>query len=831
VKVYTRSPGGDRRAIRYSGPSIFDQPSVTGTLYDWLFVLMTSLLLQGNAWGFVTGRDGYGFPTGIEWIPPEDVNCVDDEQQPWNPLRTRIYIYGRLVDRSELFHVKAFSVAGRTEAVSPLRAFAMTILHGIEAQRFGTSWFQGGGFPLGTFRNSEIEIDADQAEQIREMLTNTLRRHQPLVFGKDWEYTGVSVPPSEAQFVDALGLNATMMASVYGLPPDRVGGKTGDSLHYCGDMNTQLLSRHGWLNADEVRVGDTCLTLNTSTGMAEWQPVKAVNIFPGPHDVIEMRNQSHSSVTTPDHRWPVMLDPGTGRTATSGWQWRTTATLPSDARIAAAAPVAAPVEPKWSDALVELIAWAWTEGCITKAGALTIGQSQTANPGNVARIRAALTEMFGPSAADQGVSLLGAKGRQKREIIRAELERDPDRSDYKIGQACQADRKTVALVRAGKIDSPGWQEDRGGHGMVLFRLNGQASALLLEHAPDKVVSTEFLSELTQAQLELFIRISVDADGTWRKGRNGSVMAQKDIRRVEAFQVACALTGRSGVVRGPDSHGMYHISVQVTPWRKPAGHAHYLTRKTTTESVWCPTTDNATWFARRDGTTYFTGNSTSEQSTLQIIEALRPWMVRLEHAFFSLIPANRYVRFDSDALLKTDLKTRTDIYHVQRDMGLRTVDELRDLEDLEPLPNGVGAENLPLSLLERMATTTRAIPTSMLPQLTLEMDLAVQRLEKLAGEGLAPPAPEVPPALNAESYLGRLVSTVRASGADGDQVRQDTDLILGFLDANPDRLGQLTSLARRYGGGTEPEYVGAWIPSPRELILNGSNGHNGNERAH
>ena len=456
MKVYTRSPGGDRRAIRYSGPSIFDQPSVTGTLYDWLFVLMTSLLLQGNAWGFVTGRDGYGFPTGIEWIPPEDVNCVDDEQQPWNPLRTRIYIYGRLVDRSELFHVKAFSVAGRTEAVSPLRAFAMTILHGIEAQRFGTSWFQGGGFPLGTFRNSEIEIDADQAEQIREMLTNTLRRHQPLVFGKDWEYTGVSVPPSEAQFVDALGLNATMMASVYGLPPDRVGGKTGDSLHY---------------------------------------------------------------------------------------------------------------------------------------------------------------------------------------------------------------------------------------------------------------------------------------------------------------------------------------------------------------------------------------STSEQSTLQIIEALRPWMVRLEHAFFSLIPANRYVRFDSDALLKTDLKTRTDIYHVQRDMGLRTVDELRDLEDLEPLPNGVGAENLPLSLLERMATTTRAIPTSMLPQLTLEMDLAVQRLEKLAGEGLAPPAPEVPPALNAESYLGRLVSTVRASGADGDQVRQDTDLILGFLDANPDRLGQLTSLARRYGGGTEPEYVGAWIPSPRELILNGSNGHNGNERAH
>jgi len=153
VKIYTRNPSGDRRAIRYNGPSIFDQPSVTGTTYDWIFTLMTSLLLQGNAWGFITGRDGYGYPTGVEWIPPEDVNCVDDEMQPWNPLRTRIYVYGRLVDRGELFHIKAFSVAGRTEGISPLRAFAMTVLSGIETQRYGTDWYRSGGFPPGHFKN------------------------------------------------------------------------------------------------------------------------------------------------------------------------------------------------------------------------------------------------------------------------------------------------------------------------------------------------------------------------------------------------------------------------------------------------------------------------------------------------------------------------------------------------------------------------------------------------------------------------------------------------------------------------------------------------------
>ena len=446
IKIYTRNPSGDRRAIRYNGPSMFDQPSVDGTTYDWLFTMMTSLLLQGNAWGYVTGRDGYGFPTGIEWMPPEDVNVVDDEMQPWNPLRSRIYVYGRLMDRSELFHIKAFALPGRTEAISPLRAFAMTVLAGIEAQRYGTDWYKSGGFPPGHFKNNNIEIDADQAEQIRAMLVSTMRRREPLVYGADWDYTPITVPPSEAQFVEAMRMNATHIASVYGVPPDRVGGTRGDSLTY---------------------------------------------------------------------------------------------------------------------------------------------------------------------------------------------------------------------------------------------------------------------------------------------------------------------------------------------------------------------------------------NTVEQGVLQVIEALRPWMVRAEHAFFPLLPQNRYVRFDSDALLKTDLEARTRIYNIQRNIGLRTLDEIRDLEDLEPLPGGVGAETIPLEVVVAMARTTRGIPKTILPQLILEMDIAADRLTKLQQTGVAPP--NTPPeAVSPGTFLGRLISTQRDAG--GEQGRDDADKILNFLTENPDRMGQLIRLARKADGGTEPEYVGAWIPSPRDLIMNGNGRH-------
>ena len=232
LKLYSKPGPGDNRTRRYTGPSIFDHPSSTGTVFDWLFTAMTSLLLQGNAWGYITGRDGYGLPTGIEWIPPEDVNVTDDEMQPWNPMRARIYVYGRLMDRAELFHVKAFSLPGRIEGISPLRAFALTILSGLEAERYGTDWYMAGGFPPGTFQNNELEVSDEQAQEIRAMLVSTMRRREPLVYGRDWDYKPVVVPPSEAQFIEALRMNATQIASVLNLPPDRIGGTRGDSLTY-----------------------------------------------------------------------------------------------------------------------------------------------------------------------------------------------------------------------------------------------------------------------------------------------------------------------------------------------------------------------------------------------------------------------------------------------------------------------------------------------------------------------------------------------------------------------------------------------------------------------
>lgn len=233
---YTR-PNGWLSHRLYGGPTVFDRPSVVGTWFDWMSQAMVSVLLQGNAWGFITGKDGYGFPTGVEWIPPEDVYVQEAKDVgSANPLKSRVFVFGREVawygPDSEVFHVRGITLPGRVEAISPMRAFALTITAGREAQQYGTSWYEGGGFPTGTFQNAEMEVNTAQAAEIRAELVRSLRRREPLVYGRDWDYKPVTVPPSEAQFIEAMQLNATQIAAILNLPPDRLGGTRGDSLTY-----------------------------------------------------------------------------------------------------------------------------------------------------------------------------------------------------------------------------------------------------------------------------------------------------------------------------------------------------------------------------------------------------------------------------------------------------------------------------------------------------------------------------------------------------------------------------------------------------------------------
>jgi HK97 family phage portal protein len=84
----------------------------------------------------------------------------------------------------------------------------------------------------------------------------------------------------------------------------------------------------------------------------------------------------------------------------------------------------------------------------------------------------------------------------------------------------------------------------------------------------------------------------------------------------------------------------------------------------------------------------------------LTHTLRPWLVRIEDALSSLLPADQYVKFNERAFLRTDSVAQNQAYKEALQNGWMNRDEIRALSDLPPLPDGLGqAFNMPLNMAE------------------------------------------------------------------------------------------------------------------------------------
>ncbi|WP_115790032.1 phage portal protein [Arthrobacter silvisoli] len=65
-------------------------------------------------------------------------------------------------------------------------------------------------------------------------------------------------------------------------------------------------------------------------------------------------------------------------------------------------------------------------------------------------------------------------------------------------------------------------------------------------------------------------------------------------------------------------------------------------------------------------------------------ALQPIFTKLEHHLTRLLPNFQYIKFNPDAIVRTDLKTRMEAHEIALRTGMETQDEGRETEDKRPL---------------------------------------------------------------------------------------------------------------------------------------------------
>jgi HK97 family phage portal protein len=208
-------------------PPILRQPSAGWALPDFLYALLQSLLVRGNAYGLIVDRAGAGLlPSQVELLDPNRVGVT----VPNGAVEYRVD--GQCVDTASIWHVRAFCTAGNVVGMSPIGHARQAVALGIAAERYAAKFFGESAIPSGLLTTDQ-HIRPSEAADLKEQWKNAHHgRRDVAVLGSGARFQAITIPPEEAQFLEATRANVATVARYFGVQPELIGGESGGSLTY-----------------------------------------------------------------------------------------------------------------------------------------------------------------------------------------------------------------------------------------------------------------------------------------------------------------------------------------------------------------------------------------------------------------------------------------------------------------------------------------------------------------------------------------------------------------------------------------------------------------------
>jgi HK97 family phage portal protein len=193
--------GAQRR--EWDMPAYLEDPSGDGYgREDWVYQLLISWLLRGNAFGNVLERDRSGRPTQVDWWHPDTVRAqLEKGKVLW-------FVNGTQVPDGQMWHLRVNPIPGQVMGLSPIAAHASTIGLSLTSTQFGLQWFREGAHPSSLLTN-EDNLDEAKARTAKDRFLAAMRgNREPLVLGKGWKWQAIQLNPEESQFLETQGYSA-----------------------------------------------------------------------------------------------------------------------------------------------------------------------------------------------------------------------------------------------------------------------------------------------------------------------------------------------------------------------------------------------------------------------------------------------------------------------------------------------------------------------------------------------------------------------------------------------------------------------------------------------
>lgn len=207
-------------------------PEPQMTAQHWRAAALQSAMLRGFAAGLVTELEPSGWPRKILPLHPDVVSWYD-ERGRWRWLadgqQVELWQEGGPLWIAPSPRV----VAGQPVGLSVLRYAAQKINLGLSATNFGGNFFDAGGLPVAHGKVTDSpNITREQAEALKRRILETTRNREPLITGNAFDLTTIPINAEESQFLETMTANVADVCMFFGVPPEAIGGSSGDSMTY-----------------------------------------------------------------------------------------------------------------------------------------------------------------------------------------------------------------------------------------------------------------------------------------------------------------------------------------------------------------------------------------------------------------------------------------------------------------------------------------------------------------------------------------------------------------------------------------------------------------------
>ena len=326
---------------------------------------------------------------------------------------------------------------------------------------------------------------------------------------------------------------------------------------HCASADTEILTKDGWKHFEQVNNGEVIMTYNVEKNILEYQRINDFYVSKYNGKMLQFENQYLDSLITPDHKCVVKTIGNKNRK--TEWHLKKANELPLCSYHKISSFLKEERDFDIDDDMLKLTAWLVAEGHYKKKeNIFTLYQSKSHNPKYVNEI----DEIFS--------------------------------------------KLNLSIKRTERL--------RNGKNEVCWYVPKKYSSLINNYIPEKVLTRDFVSKLSNRQAEIYINTLIKADGSFRG--TDKIFIQKSKQFMDVFQELLFKNNYRTYLRKRKDRDIWDLSIQKNiDYTYINGKKGQIKEIDYNGFIFCPLVDNKTWVARRNNKIFITGNTYPERHSL------------------------------------------------------------------------------------------------------------------------------------------------------------------------------------------------------------------------